>query len=238
MRSRRSTPWARFSAPTRRPRGPVRMHTRRPQRQPSRPRRPAPPRQRSRSGQRRPALWPWLAGGLGVLLAIGLVAFAVQRTGRPPGSGSPQAPPPAGASRPGCTGWGSGAASRWPPCGSPPGPWRRRCRAATSSRSPWRAWRPPLGHGGWAGGAVVAPDRGGRGGGRVGGRQAALCPQGKPAQPAKTARARAAATVTPGPGLVPTASTASMARAIDPRPAGRARRPRDTGSPPAAPSGR
>jgi thiol-disulfide isomerase/thioredoxin len=55
------------------------MRSRGPRRQPSRPRRPAPPGQRQRPGQRRPAVWPWLAGGLGVLLAIGLVALVVQR---------------------------------------------------------------------------------------------------------------------------------------------------------------
>jgi thiol-disulfide isomerase/thioredoxin len=44
-------------------------------------------------------VWPWLAGGLGVLLAIGLVALAVQRTrstavaGQPAGAASGQAQP-------------------------------------------------------------------------------------------------------------------------------------------------
>jgi thiol-disulfide isomerase/thioredoxin len=67
------------------------MRTRRPRRQPSRARRPAPPGQRPRPGPRRPALWPWLAGGLGVLLAVGLVALAVQRTRATAGAGQPTA---------------------------------------------------------------------------------------------------------------------------------------------------
>lgn len=55
------------------------MPTRQPQRQPSRPRRPAPPRRRPRGRRRQAAAWPWLAAGLGVLLAAGLVALALQR---------------------------------------------------------------------------------------------------------------------------------------------------------------
>lgn len=71
-------------------------------------------------------MWPWLCGGLGVLVAIGLVALAVQRNGQAAGAGQP-----AGAA----TGGGPPAAQVGGPAG-----------AAVGEPSPTIAW-PTLGGG-------------------------------------------------------------------------------------------